>query len=114
MALELKKTDAESPDLGALLLLQGKMSAGEWRFASDAAQVLACYLRCHPAVREVRYPGLTCDAAYREASSTLRGGFGPEVLVLLADGNWYSLVADEKIPAYDLVLQAEGLLAYQF
>ena len=90
------------------------MSAGEWRRASDAAQVLARYLRCHPCVQEVRYPGLTSDAAYREASSTLRGGFGPQVVVLLANGNWYSLDVDDKTPAYDLVLEAEELLATLF
>ncbi len=111
VALQFTQTNEESPDLGALLLRQATMSAGEWRSSSDAAQVLACYLRCHPCVQEVRYPGLTSDPDYREASSTLRGGFGPQVVVLLANGNWYSLDADDKTPAYDLVLEAEDLLA---
>ena len=31
------------------------------RCANDNAQVMAAYLRCHPAVRAVRYPGLTDD-----------------------------------------------------
>ncbi len=114
VALRFKQTNEESPDLGALLLRQATMSAGEWRSSSDAAQVLACYLRCHPCVQEVRYPGLTGDPAYREASSTLRGGFGPQVVVLLGNGNWYSLDADDKTPAYDLVLEAEDLLATLF
>ncbi len=59
--------------------MQGGMTEGEWRARSDAAQVAANFLRCHPRVVEVRYPGLTSDPAYREASSTLRGGFGPFV-----------------------------------
>ncbi len=87
------------------------MGEGAWRVSSDAAQVLACYLRCHPRVGEVRYPGLTSDPSYQQASSTLRGGFGPQVLVRLLDGNWYSLLADDKTPAYELVLEVEDLLA---
>lgn len=114
MALHIKQTNEESPDLGALLLQQAGMSAGEWRSSSDAAQVLACYLRCHPRVQEVRYPGLTSDPAYREASSTLRGGFGPQVLAHLSNGNWYSFDVDDKTPAYDFVLEAEELLATLF
>lgn len=80
MAAELlKPVDEKGPDLGALLCLQETMPEGEWREASDAAQVVANYLRCHPAVCDVRYPGLTSDPDYREASVTLRGGFGPWV-----------------------------------
>ena len=37
----------------------------------------------------VRYPGLTTDASYHEASCTLEGGFGPLVDVcLVRDGAW--------------------------
>ena len=67
-----------------LLGMQGAMDAGEWRACSDNAQVAANFLRCHPVVAEVRYPGLTRDPDYREASSTLRGGFGPLVRMRLA------------------------------
>lgn len=51
----------------------------DWRLASDAAQVVAAYLRCHPHVAEVRYPGLTGDASFAVAARTLHGGFGPVV-----------------------------------
>ncbi len=96
------------------------MTAGEWRAASDAAQVIANYLRCHPYVAEVRYPGLTSDPVYREASSTLRGGFGPLVWLRVAgsDGldsgsrtgfGWYILRADGVDP-YDQVMELEGFL----
>ena len=64
------------------------MDASAWRRVSDTAQVVASYLACHPAVEAVRYPGLTGDASYHEASCTLRGGFGPLVDVLLASGAW--------------------------
>lgn len=70
---------AGGPPLAELAALAESLSAGEWRARSDAAQALACYLACHPRVAEVRYPGLTNDPAYREASSTLRCGFGPWV-----------------------------------
>lgn len=72
---------AGGPSLQGLLELQATLEAGEWRRCSDTAQVAANYLRCHPTVAEVRYPGLTSDPDYREASSTLRGGFGPLVRV---------------------------------
>lgn len=64
------------------------MDADAWRRVSDVAQVVASYLVCRDDVLAVRYPGLTADPDYREASSTLRGGFGPLVDTLLADGTW--------------------------
>lgn len=51
----------------------------EWRQASDAAQVVASYLRCHPRVDEVRYPGLRGDPSFDLAARTLEGGFGTRV-----------------------------------
>lgn len=53
--------------------------ARAWRAASDAAQVIASYLRCHPRVAEVRYPGLRSDPSYAVAARTLTNGFGPFV-----------------------------------
>lgn len=47
------------------------------RASSDAAQVAAAYLVCHPAVACVRYLGLRADPSYRVASSMLQSGFGP-------------------------------------
>ena len=95
--------------------MQETMSEGEWRGRSDAAQVVANFLRCHPKVSEVRYPGLTSDAAYREASSTLRGGFGPLVWLLPsgaaaeADDGWLVFEASEA-DAREQVLELERFL----
>jgi len=56
----------------------------QWRRASDAAQVVASYLRCHPRVGEVRYPGLRDDPSFDLAARTLEGGFGACVSFRLA------------------------------
>lgn len=109
--MDIKLTVEKGPDLGALLCLQGQMTAGEWRVLSDAAQVIANYLRCHPSVAEVSYPGLTTDAAYREASCTLRGGFGPYVWVRLADDtSWRRVEASADDPRAQ-VMQLEKSLS---
>ena len=102
---------AGGPPLGELARLAEELPAGEWRARSDAAQVLASYLSCHPRVAVVRYPGLTADAAYREASSRLRCGFGPWVDVLLADcAQWWRIdVGDGDAVAW--VTRLEELLA---
>ena len=63
------------------------MDEAAWHRTSDTAQVAANFLRCHPSVAGVRYPGLTSDPDYREASSILRGGFGPWVHVRLRGGS---------------------------
>lgn len=77
------------PSLTALAALRRETDAADWRRVSDVAQTCAKYLTCHPAVLAVRYPGLTTDASYHEASCTLEGGFGPLVDVCLArDGAW--------------------------
>lgn len=49
------------------------------RTANDNAQVVAAFLRCHPAVAEVRYPGLTDDPSYEAGAANLEDGFGPLV-----------------------------------
>lgn len=104
---------AGGPPLDRLAELAESMPAGEWRARSDAAQALACYLACHPRVAEVRYPGLTSDAVYQEASSTLRCGFGPWVDVRLADAEkdaWLRVdVTNGDAPAW--VMRLESLLA---
>lgn len=111
MAAELlKPVDQKGPDLGALLCLQATMSEGEWRFRSDAAQVVANYLRCHPAIAEVRYPGLTSDPDYQKASSTLRGGFGPLVWVRFLSGSRYLLFNASDAPSTEQVMALERLL----
>ncbi|WP_322151878.1 hypothetical protein [Paratractidigestivibacter sp.] len=107
--MELKKTDEKGPDLGVLLCMQEQMGAGEWRMRSDAAQVIANYLRCHPKVAEVRYPGLTSDASYHEASCTLRGGFGPYIWLRLRS-QWFVLDATAE-DVKDQVLDLERILS---
>ena len=63
-----------------------------WRRRSDAAQVVASYLRCHPSVRQVAYPGLKGDASFEVAARTLQHGFGPCVSWQDArDGGWHKL-----------------------
>ncbi len=87
------------------------MTAGEWRERSDAAQVVANYLRCHPKVGEVRYPGLTSDETYREASSTLRGGFGPLAWFRLAGVSVWLLFEASGEDAREQVLELERFFA---
>ena len=102
---------AGGPPLDELVRLACAMPAGEWRGRSDAAQTLACYLACHPRVSAVRYPGLTSDSSYREASSTLRCGFGPWVDVLLeGDVQWRRVdVTNADAPTW--VMRLEAFLA---
>lgn len=101
------------PCLSDLLEMQVGMDASAWRRVSDTAQAVASYLACHPAVEAVRYPGLTGDASYHEASCTLRGGFGPFVDVcLVRDGSWMRYDARHAIgDARDEVLRLERVLA---
>ena len=92
--------------------LRRDTDAATWRRVSDVAQVCASYLACHPAVGAVRYPGLTGDVSYHEASCTLRGGFGPLVDVLLASGAWMRYDARRAAgDARDEVLRLERVLA---
>ena len=101
---------AGGPSLSALAELSERMEPGQWRACSDAAQVVANFLACHPAVAEVRYPGLTSDPAYHEASCTLRGGFGPELHLRLAgEGEWLRYVASDA-PATEQVVALEAVL----
>jgi cystathionine gamma-lyase len=69
----------------AWLVLRSLGSAG-LRFERQCgnAQALAMMLRSHPAVRTVRYPGLTDDPAYPLAAAQMRR-FGGLVSVELAD-----------------------------
>lgn len=49
------------------------------RAANDAAMAAAEYLRCHPLVSRVLYPGLPDAPDHELAASELRFGFGPVV-----------------------------------
>ena len=83
--------DPWSNDEQLQALLDEKAHA--WHVQSDAAQVVASYLRCHPQVAEVRYPGLKADPSFAVAARTLVGGFGPQVSYLLVgEQAWRSCV----------------------
>ena len=85
-----------------------------YQATSDAAQVIASYLACHPKVAEVRYPGLKGDPTYGIAARVLQGGFGPFVDYRMADGSdgaaWVRVEATEE-DARDQVMGLERLLA---
>ena len=97
------------PSLEALLQLSDEMGRQRWRLVSDVAQVVANYLRCHPRVEAVRYPGLKDDPLFDEAARTLVGGFGPHVAYRVA-GEWRRLDCG-PVDAKELVLQLERSLA---
>lgn len=66
--------------------------------ASDAAQVVATYLACHPRVEAVRYPGLKTDPNFARATSQLVGGFGPYVDYMWKEspGEWHRFTATDE------------------
>ena len=96
-------------DLAALQELSSQMGRERWRALSDAAQVVANYLVCHPRVEVVRYPGLKSDPDFGRAANTLVGGFGPRVAYRAA-GEWRLWEADER-DARDQVMELEVLLS---
>ena len=65
-----------------------------FRRLSDVSQVVACYLRCHPKVQEVAYPGLKDDPSFSVAARTLVGGFGPFVDYRVGE-DWHRFEARE-------------------
>ena len=85
------------------------MGGKRWREVSDVAQVAASYLRCHPRVEVVRYPGLKGDPLFDKAARTLVGGFGPYVDVRVA-GEWRYLEFG-PVDARESVLELERSLA---
>lgn len=94
--------------LDGLALLADELGRERWRAVSDAAQVVACYLACHPRVEAVRYPGLKTDELFSRAASTLVGGFGPRV-AFAAAGEWTLWEADSRDPR-EQVMDLERLL----
>ena len=89
--------------------LSQQMGRSRWRLVSDVAQVAAHYLRCHPAVDEVRYPGLKSDPDFEQAARMLVGGFGPVVDYRVA-GEWKRLTCEPGDPR-SLVLSLEESLS---
>lgn len=82
-------------DIDALSALSSLLGRERWRVLSDAAQVVASYLACHPCVEAVRYPGLKSDPDFPRAANMLMGGFGPYVRYRVA-GEWRLWEADER------------------
>jgi len=85
--------------------------AAWWRASSDAAQVVANYLRCHPRVRALRYPGLKGDPSFAIAARTLEHGFGPLVDVLLDGGEGWERVTCTTEEPREQVIGLERRLA---
>ena len=95
--------------LDELKELSLQMGSARWRAVSDVAQVVANYLRCHPRVDAVRYPGLKSDPLFEQAARTLVGGFGPLVWYEVG-GQWLCLEC-EPCDAKELILTLEAQLA---
>ena len=95
-------------DIDALSALSSQLGRERWRALSDAAQVVASYLACHPRVEAVRYPGLKSDPDFPRAANTLVGGFGPRVTYRVA-GEWRLWEADER-DAREQVMELERAL----
>lgn len=95
-------------DIDALSALSSQLGRERWRALSDAAQVVANYLACHPRVEAVRYPGLKSDPDFPRAANTLVGGFGPRVAYRVA-GEWRLWEADER-DAREQVMELERAL----
>ena len=95
-------------DIGTLSALSSQLGRERWRALSDAAQVVANYLACHPRVEAVRYPGLKSDSDFPRAANTLVGGFGPRVAYRVA-GEWRLWEADER-DAREQVMELERAL----
>ena len=97
--------DEKSLDLATLQALSSRMGRERWRVLSDAAQVVANYLACHPRVEAVRYPGLKVDPDFPRAANELVGGFGPYVAYRAA-GEWRLWEADDR-DAREQVMELE-------
>ena len=95
-------------DLTALQALSSQLGRERWRALSDAAQVVANYLACHPRVETVRYPGLKQDPDFPRAASELVCGFGPRVAYRAA-GEWRLWEADDR-DVREQVMELETLL----
>ena len=79
------------------------------RAASDAAQVVAAYLACHPLVREVAYPGLKADATHEIAARTLESGFGPRIgWRTVHSSEWMSLTLLATDDPREVIADLEG------
>ena len=94
-AVEAKACPAEDVTVSATGAEELRAHRVSRHAASDAAQVVAAYLACHPRVEAVRYPGLKTDPNFARATSQLVGGFGPYVDYMWKEspGEWHRFAA---------------------
>ena len=97
-AVEAKACSAEDVTVAATGAEEQKSARVSRHAASDAAQVVAAYLACHPRVEAVRYPGLKTDPNFARATSQLVGGFGPYVDYMWKEspGEWHRFAATDE------------------
>ena len=97
-AVEAKACPAEGVTISATGAEELRAHRVSRHAASDAAQVVAAYLACHPRVEAVRYPGLKTDPNFVRATSQLVGGFGPYVDYMWKEspGEWHRFTATDE------------------
>ena len=97
-AIEAKACPAEDVTVSATGAEEQASARVSRHAASDAAQVVAAYLACHPRVEAVRYPGLKTDPNFARATSQLVGGFGPYVDYMWKEspGEWHRFTATDE------------------
>ena len=97
-AVEAKACPAEDVTVSATGAEEQASARVSRHAASDAAQVVAAYLACHPRVEAVRYPGLKTDPNFARATSQLVGGFGPYVDYMWKEspGEWHRFTATDE------------------
>ena len=97
-AVEAKACPAEDVTVSATGAEELRAHRVSRHAASDAAQVVAAYLACHPRVEAVRYPGLKADPSFARATSQLVGGFGPYVDYTWKEspGEWHRFTATDE------------------
>lgn len=97
-AVEAKACPAEDVTVSATGAEEQASARVSRHAASDAAQVVAAYLACHPRVEAVRYPGLKTDPNFAHATSQLVGGFGPYVDYMWKEspGKWHRFTATDE------------------
>ena len=97
-AVEAKACSAEDVTVSATGAEEQASARVSRHAASDAAQVVAAYLACHPRVEAVRYPGLKADPSFARATSQLVGGFGPYVDYTWKEspGEWHRFTATDE------------------
>ena len=97
-AVEAKACSAEDVTVAATGAEEQASARVSRHAASDAAQVVAAYLACHPRVEAVRYPGLKADPSFARATSQLVGGFGPYVDYMWKEspGEWHRFTATDE------------------